>query len=73
MRLVGSDGTVEAGSGGVLLTIDDLGLLPSEFIAITLKSYVSPFVNPVTTAVVDVLTPSLKVANESLPVLNFTV
>ena len=55
---------------GVDLTADELGPVPAEFFACTLKSYATPFVSPVMVAPVVVLTPSLNVANELVPVLN---
>ena len=54
VRLVGADGTVS----GVDDTVLDGGLVPTEFIAETTKSYDCPFVRPVTVAEVAVLIPS---------------
>ena len=71
MRLIGADGTVAgAAPTGVEITVAELGPVPTEFFAYTLKSYATPFVSPVMVAPVVVLTPSLNVANELVPFLN---
>ena len=57
-------------SEGFTTIILDAFSVPAVLTADTLNSYDAPFVNPVTVADVDVLTPSLNVVNEPPPVLN---
>ena len=71
-RSVTADGTVVPEVGVALATLE-VEPVPTEFTALTRKSYDRPFVNPVTVAPVAVLVPSLNTVNIPPDCLNSTM